>query len=339
MIPNRWVEQTGQHESLAAALRTLLASAGAADTYDETLVALGLGTLNVADRSRPLEAWGDLSREAVLPCTAGLLGIRLRELHPRRTATGLEQSTEFAEHFHDSYLPLIHRAIAAGQCALVWRGWPPPRDLYWGLVTRTVGTTLSGMTLGHSGELLALVGPAHLVFVVEQVAAHCRKSLDPADEFRRTAHMALMQERQQWSVEPGVVTGSRALWAWRETIAAQSGTDLRTLGRMHSRLAAGVVAGRRSLARWLKERTSNLDSVEKTIANNWQETCAKTAAELEPSILEFPPDDSAISAKLQIARTALERAAEREAGILPALESVAKPIAIHPPYEPGPLTA
>lgn len=137
-------ETTMRHESLALCLREVLAAQGRPCTYEQLVAALGLGLATAAAPGEPVGQWPTFGRDAALRPAAELLGLGLRELHPPEAARGLHRVKEFADHFVDSYLPLIRAALAHGQTVLAWRGWPPPAEGLWGLLVEEAEGRLVG---------------------------------------------------------------------------------------------------------------------------------------------------------------------------------------------------
>jgi len=251
----RWIEQDDQHESLAAALRSVLASRGREVSYDQLIALLGLGTLLTASNDEPVEAWPHLARDGALVAACRLLGVQVRELHPPAAADGLRDSSEFSLHFTDSYLPLIEKALAVGQAVLAWRGWPPPRDQYWGVITQANTSLISGYTLGHGGEPVPLIGPAHQVYVVEAVAA--RADASPEGMLEHVAATLINQQEGRWPRALAVRTGGAAMRGWLtacfraanigDELAAAQAAMLRSLSKSVSQ----ALSNRRALRAWL----------------------------------------------------------------------------------------
>jgi hypothetical protein len=154
-----------ERETLAAALRIVMARHGATASYGSLVARLGLCGAVVAAPDECIGTWHTYARNAALPLAATSLGLRLRELHPPSAAVGLQGSPEFAVHFADSYVPLIRRACDAGQCCLAWRGWPPPHELDWGVLTGVGDDQPHGIS--PNGAEVVLAAPAWQVYVVE----------------------------------------------------------------------------------------------------------------------------------------------------------------------------
>ena len=262
-----WSSVPGCRESLAAALHALLAP------RDESEIAavLGLGAAIVASETEPPRVWHTLARDLNLIATAAHYGVRLRELHPRGAARELSTSAEFAAHFHDSYLPLIERALAAGQIVLVWRGWPPPAEDEWGLITQVE----AGEPVGRSASLASpapLAGPAHQVYVVEERFAIAEP--DAAALY----HAALRASRAFWEPVDAADTPARGVAAWDAWCA----TSL-------EQISAGVAAlaeSRRRLAHWLERIEPQLDGDLRKTASDWRAVAHATADLLQRPAVE-----------------------------------------------------
>ena len=307
MIPKRWHEESGQLHSLPLCLRALFEGTADAPSTDEFLAALGLGSLTTAPSSSDDfdVLWGE---EAFLPATAALFGIRLRELHPRRTARGLDHSAEFPQHFIDSYVPLIARALEVGQPTLVCRGWPPPRQHEWGLVTRVSGESLAGMTIGHQGEPVPLIGPPLFAYVVEEVNPELSTQLSPEDLVARAAWIAIEQQKLSETSGAEFVSGAQAFSAWIEFCRQQS-----TANPVQSR------SFDRMIMRWIGARLSMISGLSKSQASGqigeatmgkmgWKDTCMLNCVDL----LDHPEKRAD---KLRLALN-LERVAARENQLL-----------------------
>src|SRR5262245_41083802 len=236
MAPFRWLEAPGELDSLAVSLRSLTALSSSPADYDDVVAALGLGSLVAAEAGHSLDDWPMLARDELLVVTAELFGIRLRDLHPRRAAVGLDTSDEFKLHFVDSYLPLIDRALLSGQLAIAWRGWPPPRAMQWGVITSCTGDVCGGFTLGGSGEPQALISPAQQVYIVEE-AGPTVPALGAADAFGRAAWALCAQESGRWGSDPALRTGSQAWVEWERALFGPA-EDRQSHGRAVLAIAA-----------------------------------------------------------------------------------------------------
>jgi hypothetical protein len=163
--PRAWAAE----ESLAQSLRAVLGAHGIRSAYDEVVSVLGLGSKFCLSGSDCVAEWELLAQDSHLPRAAALYGVELRELHPPEAAAGLGDSAEFRQHFEDSYVPLIRRALQNQQCCIARRGWERPLTPAWGVLTGANGD-LRGLTVGAAGPEL-FPGPAMQVYVVERVQA------------------------------------------------------------------------------------------------------------------------------------------------------------------------
>ncbi|MCG3126904.1 MAG: hypothetical protein CHACPFDD_01759 [Phycisphaerae bacterium] len=189
-----------------------------------------------------VQTWTGLGRHVQLAPACDLLGVRLRGLHPDWAARGLGTSAEFAAHFRDSYAPLIRRAIQHGQAVLAWRGWEGEPRPEWGLIESSEGDLFLGRGAADGAER-RLIGPAHLVYVVEAV--------EPRDEppcAQRRLDFAVRSARRFWNDEPaedGVLLGRAAYARWAAA-ARQPAMASDLLAAL-----ATVKSARHALARWL----------------------------------------------------------------------------------------
>jgi hypothetical protein len=152
-------------DSLVASLRALRGTD--APDPDTLTVLLGLGSALYAAADCPPRLWQGLGRDRALPALAPRISLTLRGLHPPAAAQGLHTSAEFRLHFEDSYEPLIARALACGQTALAWRGWPADADNDWGVIVELRDGRPLGFSPGCPPAGWAMCGPAHQVYVVE----------------------------------------------------------------------------------------------------------------------------------------------------------------------------
>ena len=281
---SHWHESDNQDESLAVAVRSVLANSGNLRTYEELLAILGLGAAVVAVPDDRLGHWFTYARDAALEPAAVLCGLRLRHLHPPAASAGLSRSAEFAQHFHDSYVPLIKEALEHGQPVLAWRGWPPPRDRLWGVVTHTEGGMLFGRTLWHDGRPLPLTGPAHQVYVIEQVNADALDELSATQRFRHVRIQALAAWHNDWSHVPGVITGAAAYEAWSALLhkGDRYGPDAPRLHRQHCHSTGLLIAARDALATWLRKTVGNLAGSQPKAAAHWANVCDEVVELLTP---------------------------------------------------------
>jgi hypothetical protein len=331
----RWLEDAEQLESLAVCVRSLSALRGTPADYDELVVALGLGSLVVSDARRPVGEWPALARNELLITTAEQVGIRIRDLHPRRAAVGLDASAEYREHFIDSYLPLIERALASAQLALGWRGWPPPRDMQWGVITTSIDGAASGYTLGHSSGPVSLVAPAHQVYIVEEVEQTARIPLEPADALARAAWILQIQESGAWSSDTTLRTGSRAWRDWRKWLGATE--NERESIWAHRGAAAQVAAARESLGRWLRKIESELNGALRDIAAGWAGLCVEIATKLRGTIPHAGAPLGDVAAWRAATSEVLAELSDLDFRAAELASPHARPIEVRPVYEPNPL--
>lgn len=280
MVEVRWIPAPDQHESLALGVQSLLAGAGAAREYAEVVSVLGLGALIAAVPDEPVERWPTFARDAALVESAALLGIRLRDLHPPEAAGGLDRASEFQQHFHDSYLPLMKAALASDQPLLAWCGWPAPAEREWGVLVQTRGDELLGYTVGCQAPL-PLRGPALQVYVVEDFDPSRARTAGAA-LFGHVAQLALALWRGQVCVAPGVRTGEAAWTCWCAALAAADAARFDEHLPAHARLARGVAVARHNLARWLRTVADELSGDERQIALQWASACRQVTDGLAP---------------------------------------------------------
>ncbi|MBU0618124.1 MAG: hypothetical protein KKI02_10440 [Planctomycetes bacterium] len=280
MAKTRWSEAEDHHESLAVCLRAVLAGLNRRRPYDELVAALGLGAAAVAVTDDVLDSWSTYARDAGLVPTAELYGLRLRALHPPEAALGLGRSAEYAGHFQDSYVPLITRALAHHQLALAWRGWPPPCERLWGVITHAHDGQLVGQTLGHNGAPVPLTGPAHQVYVVEELHPLKPEALSPEAILAHAARQAGEAWAGTWAPGRGILTGPAAYHAWQTNLRKTQdakGVEL-PLYEQHSRATRLLVAARKCLSAWLR----GIPGRQRDLAARWAEACDRVAQQLEP---------------------------------------------------------
>jgi len=279
-----WREESNHIESLAVCLRAVLARAGRECTYEELVALLGLGAAVVAAPHDTLGVWCTYARDASLASSAPLYGLRLRPLHPPETAGELYDSPEFAQHFRDSYVPLIEQAVHHGQPVLAWRGWPPPRERMWGVILDVRAGMVIGCTLWHRGQPLPMTGAAQQVYVVEQVDPTAPVP-DPEQAYRHVKQQALAVWDGVWGAAvANVFTGGRAYQAWQRELAEPSPAfdDSVCLAHQHAALARAIAAARRCLANWLRNLAAGLDADSVRETAHWARVCDQVADTLEP---------------------------------------------------------
>ena len=278
MIELTWSESSHEFESLAVSLRAILKRGGVTASYEDLLAALGLGSAIIANTDDTFGWWSAYARDTALDATAALYGLRLRDLHPPEASAGLRHSIEFPQHFHDSYEPLIRAALAHGLPVLVWRGWPPPRDHMWGVITDARGGMLVGHSLWHDGRPLPMTGPAHQAYVVEA----CRPpDVAPSREalFFIAARHLHAQWNDRWTAHPTILTGNAAWRALEEGIETPSEAFDRALPmpRQIMQTARTLSSARRTFAAWLREVGPRLDPQPVQLAARWSRTCDRVA--------------------------------------------------------------
>ena len=291
MLAIRWTESADEYESLALCLRALLAG-GQPDPppYDELVGALGLGAAMTAAPGECLGWWWTYARELALPQAAALYGLRLRGLHPPQASAGLDRSPEFAQHFVDSYVPLIRAALAHEQPVLVWRGWPRPADRHWGVLVAADGDQLSGYTLGCEGQTVRLAGPAHQVYVVEEDRPPKATTPSATALFQQSCRAALIFSRTGSPAGINVETGEQAYKQWREAVMHPPACPLCGGRSNHcvAQLAHVLVSARRHQATWLGRVASALDAGSRAQAERWAAVSRSVAERLEPYESEQP---------------------------------------------------
>ena len=278
----QWTEAPGEWESLALSSRAVLAGAEAERPYDELVSILGLGALTVAVADECRGVWSTYARDAALPAAAGMLGLRLRDLHPPAAALGLERSAEFLQHFRDSYVPLMRRALASGQALLVWCGWPPPAEREWGVVVEMRGEELRGHTIGSHGQLVTLSGPSLQVYEIEGYEPPDAALREPAALLAHVARTACDGWHSKLPVADGIVTGERAYDVWRELSspprACPCGRE--RPGRCQVEMIRSLVSARQCLAKWLRRTVADLDATQREITAEWAGVCDRVADRL-----------------------------------------------------------
>jgi hypothetical protein len=280
-----WIEAQDQHESLAVSLRAVLTSFGVDRPYDELVATLGLGAATVATTEDSLAWWHTHARDARLTETAGLYGLRLRWLHPPEAVLGLGRSNEYAEHFRDSYVPLIAGALANDQLALAWRGWPSPSDRLWGVITGTDGERVTGHTLWQEGRPCPLTGPAHQVYIAERFQPLQDHAVTQANLFAHVIDQARAAWAGTWATGTSLKLGAAAYNAWQEALRSpgKDETDAPPLHRQHSRAVRVHVGARRCLATWLRRIAGALTDENARLATRWADVCDRVVQQLLPA--------------------------------------------------------
>jgi hypothetical protein len=291
MLAIRWTESADEYESLALCLRAGLAG-GQPDppAYDELVATLGLGSAMTAAPGECLGWWWTYARELALEQAAALYGLRLRGLHPPQASAGLDRSPEFAQHFVDSYVPLIRQALAHEQPLFAWRGWPPPADRQWGVLVAADGGQLSGYTLGCEGRTVPFVGPAHQVYVVEGRPAPQATITSASAWFQQSCRAAVAFWEPSSSVGDNIELGQRAYRLWRESVEHPPACPLCGGRSSHcvAQLARVLASARRHQAAWLERLADRLDNGRRAQAERWAAACHSMAERLQPYGSEQP---------------------------------------------------
>ena len=252
--------------SLPALLTAVAETHGYRVGSDELLAAMGLSLMVPAVEDTPdLGEWMFFARDAFLIPAAGAFGMTIREVHPPRAALGLRDSAEFRQHFDASYRPFIVRALEHGQPVLAWQGWSGSASMLWGKITSSCqeGAGFRGVLYLDSGTVgdVLLEAPAVQVYVVESIHPRVPSPenllelvlLHAADVFND-------QLRDRFAVR----TGPQAYTTWIERLkqfaSTESDSAHETLWRGHQALRACVNTGCTSLARFLQERASDVQT-------------------------------------------------------------------------------
>ncbi len=281
MQPLPWVEGSGQLESLPVCLRAILTHFGCRHSYEELVARLGLGGLIVAARGEPLGYWPTFGRDIALRHVGEQLGLRIRDLHPPEASSGLSHSTEYHQHFQDSYLPLIDKALAHEQPVLVWRGWPAPRDHLWGVVVERQNEMLLGQTLMHDGRTMPLTGPGHQVYIVEGwEAPRTAPGLDRV--FEEVLQTSLAQWNGTWIRRSDLITGQFVYDAWQDELRDPRVSGRRSLHQHHPQAVRALTAARRNFATWLRTVAGGLRGDLVPRAATWAASCDRLAETLAP---------------------------------------------------------
>jgi len=236
-------------ESLTLALLALLEAGQCLFEYDEVNSALGISFLTVAGDA-PLAYWSTAGRDARLAESARLFGVYLRPLHPADTARGLQHSLEYADHFRDSYVPLIQRSLAAGQAVLAWAGWPGDAATQWGvIITESDGPMgVAGRTV-VAGDRVDLVSPAFQCYVVEQVTGASPSAVELVGHTVQVAAQLMSSNNRigAWT------TGPETYDLWRRVLLQPDAVDPID---DHVRLAESIAANRKCAGRFMSRHQS-----------------------------------------------------------------------------------
>lgn len=263
---------TAVRETLAVALQQVLASSSpdgaVVPDYEALIALLGLGFMTTACETPDAGQPWDHAQDAALVRAARHYGLVVRDLHPPTAATRLRESAEFAQHFIDSYHPLIRTALANAQPVLAWRGWPSPQELDWGRIDAiTDAGAVRGRVPADAEKPVELVGPALQVYVVEAYQPDRDQRADARAAFRSVAETAVLLWEGRLSTPANICTG-KAAW-----------DKLRGEGLLKS---ARLAHRRRMLATWLGRIADHLPDGERQLADGWTTVCRRAAGLLDP---------------------------------------------------------
>ena len=254
MLPERitWRESPGEHESLAVAVRAVLAAGRLEADFDDLCAALGTAFTAVSvDDGSPPGWWMTFGRDLFLDRAAGLYGLRLRALHPPEVGLDMTAAEEFPQHYEFSCLPLIEEALRHGQPVIAWQGWPGQAWGGWGVITGAGPAGLEGFAPGCGGQRVVMTGPAVQCYVVEELEPVepepwqiMRMAVRHADVFMN--HAPLIAPT---SLRPRIRTGPVAFDAWQDWLGRETcvGTP-RAPGWCEHRQHAELVASARASA-------------------------------------------------------------------------------------------
>jgi hypothetical protein len=292
MTKLRWIEEAEHAESLTTALRAVLALYGQDQPYENLLAALGLGTLVTAHPDEPLHHWPTLGRDLCLVDAAAKFGLSLRPLHPPDAAAGLGRSSEFASHFHDSYVPLIRTALAHEQLVLAWRGWPAPSSRCWGVIAGEQDEQLWGFATGRNLEYVPLIDPAHQAYVVEEYRSPGR-SLNEIDLFDMVRRFAREFWEGSLTTMPGLLTGEKAYRAWIQKLRAPDSEESLGLSvlEQHRGAVRSLLAARRAMVIFLRGCARRRSAA----AARWAESVERTIEILRPDEIVVADAKAALS--------------------------------------------
>jgi hypothetical protein len=211
-------ETQEQVESLAMALRGVLLGYEQDVDYDDLNAALGSALAFTADVRESCPAWWVIhARDRFLTEVGKLVGLTIRDLHPREAAEGLATAREFGEHFRDSYVPLIIEALRNDQPVLAWQGWPDHLWGLWGVITAydERAAALIGSMIWVGGRRTALIGPAVQCYVVEK---HAERTPSDPEWLAACARHGGAFLRDEVEAGEGIVTGPRAFNEWQRRL-------------------------------------------------------------------------------------------------------------------------
>jgi hypothetical protein len=291
-------------DALTSCVRALCASEGLNVSYEELHTALGLSFLTFIPRDgTPAGRWAHIGRDRYLAPAAALVGMRVRELHPRPAAQGLAESAEFQEHFVDSYYPLICAALRAGQPVLAWRGWPEPWDFSWGILTAE-----SGDGLGVAGVVPGVSEPAPLSSAALQ--CYVVERFDPVQPDRLVC-LRLMVDVLRECANSGagageMLTGSAAFEYW---LGWLGGVPAERALQESRRFAAAQRSSRAAGARFLRSCLAASNAAER--AHFGDLIAESEAAEATFVAVERVESADALESAIRAAQIADGRLADR----------------------------
>lgn len=230
-------------ESLAACLGAILSACGTPVPYDELITALGTAFMvSYAPDAPAAMQWDFFGRHAFLVETAQMYGLELRGLHPPDAAPAPPLPREFDLHYHDSYLPLIRTSLARDEPLLAWMGWATGQA-DWGVITSLRDDRCAGITP---------VGPAELIaspVQIYQFSGFNPPQTNPDELLDTVIRRARIILGNQLDPAFQVITGPRAIQAWRPILAAPSKHLSETHARNFKRCLQNMVDGRLAVAR------------------------------------------------------------------------------------------
>lgn len=246
-------------ESLTAAIAALLDGHQCSFEFDDVNSVLGISYLAVA-ADAPLSYWSKAGRDVRLIDSAREFGVHLRPLHPTAAARGLHNADEFADHFRDSYVPLIRRALTAGESVLAWQGWPGHAAMDWGIITRVSGSKLgvAGTAPGFN-EVVDLKTPAIQCYVVESVTGASPSANDLLVHSLNVA--ATLMTGKQRLAGPWV-TGPTTHDSWRNRLLDPVDGDTT---KDHAAIAQSIAANRKCAGRFLSRHQSVIISAGRAV--------------------------------------------------------------------------
>lgn len=242
--------------SLTQAVLPLLGPSVTGAAGDELRAVLGLSFRMIAVPAACPAHWSDFAEDVQLESAAALFGFRVRPLHPRSAAIGLDDCAAYRQHFLASYVPLIQTALAHGQPVLAWRGWPGDGSHHWGIITAAGvdGSPLTGTTPSAPGCAVPLINPPHQCYIVEQFSP---RTLRPNELLSAVAAILRRSPGPEATDRP-IRVGPDAWFEWTRFIVDRVRCPVHgpRSFRCHARHARALVAARESIARFLRGQSS-----------------------------------------------------------------------------------